>query len=77
MTMQATVLAVRGGSLLVYDHNASQRVVVHTARPCRFQIGSFVCIRYNGIMTRSIPPQITAISISQIPRFGPRRNLCR
>lgn len=77
MTMQATVLAVRGDSLLVYDHNASQRVVVHTAQSCRFQSGNFVCIRYGGMMTASIPPQITAIAISQLPRFGPRRNLCR
>ena len=76
MTMQATVQRVECNNLLVFDHAMSQNVVVHTPDACRFRVGNFVCIEYNGIMTRSIPPQITAKNISVISRFGLRRNWC-
>jgi hypothetical protein len=76
MTMQATVLFVSRGILHVFDSAMSQRVIVHFRDACRFRVGDFVCIRYNGVMTASIPPQITATNISIIPRFGPRRNRC-
>jgi len=71
VTMRATVLTVQDDRLLVFDHAASQRVIVFTPGALRFSVGNHVLILYNGIMTRSIPPQITAISISVIPRFGP------
>ena len=77
MTMQATVLRVQNGSLLVFDHAEKRRVRVITPIAWRFRPGNFVCIRYNGIMTFSIPPQISAESISIIPRFGRRNNRCR
>ena len=76
MTMQATVRRVECNSLLVFDREMSQTVMVHTADACRFRVGDFVCIRYSGVMTMSIPPQITATRISVIPRFGPGRNRC-
>lgn len=76
MTMQATVLRVQCDNLLVFDHAMSQTVVVHAADACRFHVGEYVCIRYSGVMTRSIPPQITATNITTIPRFGRRRNPC-
>ena len=76
MTMQATVRRVECNSLLVFDHEMSQTVVVHTTDACHFRVGDFVCIRYSGAMTMSIPPQITATNISIIPRFGPGRNRC-
>ena len=76
MTMRATVLSTQRGRLLVFDQAMLQRVIVHARNACHFCVGDHVCIRYSGAMTMSIPPQITAISISRIPRFGPRRHLC-
>lgn len=77
MTMQATILRVERDGLLVFEHNRAQRVWVHTSDARRFHVGNYVCIRYSGIMTMSIPPQISAESISIIPRFGRRGNSCR
>jgi len=71
MTMRATVLNVQDDRLLVFDHAMSQNVIVFTPDARRFCVGNHVLIRYSGIMTMSIPPQITAIGISVIPRFGP------
>ena len=69
MTLQAIVVRVRPGDLLVFDESTSQTVLVHTPRACRFRVGNCVSIFYNGIMTMSIPPQITAIKITRIPCF--------
>ena len=77
MTMRATVRRVECNNLLVFDHEMSQTVVVHTADACRFRVGDFVCIQYSGAMTMSIPPQITATDISMIPRLGGCRNQCK
>ena len=76
MTIQATVLRVQPNNLLVFQHSTSQTILVHTPNACRFNVGDFVCIRFSGAMTMSIPPQITATNISIIPRFGRRRNSC-
>ncbi len=70
MTMQGTVLSVRCDSLLVLDRRTNQMVRVNYAGSCRFRRGNLVCILYTGAMTRSIPPQITAIRVTRIPRFG-------
>jgi len=67
MTIQAIVIKVRRGDLLVFDESTPQTVVVHTPNACRFRVGDCVSVFYNGIMTASIPPQITATSISRIP----------
>lgn len=69
MTMQAIVIKVRPGNLLVFDESMSQTVVVHTPNACRFRVGNCVSIFYSGIMTASIPPQISAIRITRIPCF--------
>lgn len=66
MTMQAIVIRIQTGNLLVFDESMSQTVIVHTTGACRFSVGDCVCIRYSGVMTASIPPQITATSISKI-----------
>lgn len=58
--MHATVTQVCPCHLLVCDHCTSQEVFVHTADACRFRVGEHVCIAYNGAMTLSLPPQITA-----------------
>ncbi len=76
-TMTATVISVQNGSLLVFDLRSRQRVRVITRNARCFRPGNFVCIRYNGVMTLSIPPQIRATRISRIPPVGPWRNWCR
>jgi hypothetical protein len=65
-TMRATVRQVCPRNLLVCDHSTAQEVLVHTADACRFSSGDCVCIHFNGIMTMSIPPQITASCIHRI-----------
>ena len=68
MTMQAIVVQVRRDRLTVLDFATRQRVVVITHRAHRFCQGDIVRIRYNGVMTQSIPPQIYAINISTLLR---------
>lgn len=67
MTMHATVKKVQGCNLLVCDHKTSQEVLVHTPKASCFCVGDRVCIKFNGIMTMSIPPQITATCIKKLP----------
>ena len=38
-------------------------VQVNTANACCYQVGDCLCIHYNGAMTNSIPPQISATCI--------------
>ena len=66
ITMKACVLQVNDCDLLVRDCSTKQEVVVHSDRACRFSVGDTVCIVYNGVMTLSIPPQISAMSIRKI-----------
>lgn len=65
VSMKARVLQIRGNDLLVCDCRTKQEVLVHTDDTCRFYVGETVCITYSGIMTMSIPPQISAKDISQ------------
>lgn len=62
-TMTARVLEVRCDSLLVCDCSTCQQVQVNTATACCYQVGDCLCIHYNGAMTNSIPPQISATCI--------------
>lgn len=71
MIMHAAVLDVQWGRLLVLDRETRQRVVVHTPAANRFQPGDLVRIWYNGVMTNSIPPQISAQRIELIPAVFP------
>lgn len=66
VVMIATVLSVQRGNLLVFDFSNRQQVRVNTNDAFRFRAGDLVRIRYNGAMTMSIPPQITANSIVRI-----------
>lgn len=59
MTMHATVMEVRESNLLVCDLSMGRDVVVHTPCAGRFCVGDRVRIGYNGIMTMSLPPQIS------------------
>lgn len=62
-TMIARVIEVGCCRLLVCDCDTNQEVVVHTDRARCFSCGDRVCIHYSGIMTMSLPPQITACTI--------------
>lgn len=66
VVMKARIL--RGGccELLVCDLCNGREVLVHTDKACCFCPGQCVCIEYNGAMTMSIPPQISAECIQQI-----------
>ena len=66
VTMKARVLRVGCCQLLVCDLCGCQEVLVHTDRACCFRVGQCICIEYNGAMTMSIPPQISAECIQQI-----------
>lgn len=59
MTMYATIVSVEDGRLLVLDDKTEQEVIVKT-RCQNFSEGDKVKIIYNGIMTLSLPPQISA-----------------
>lgn len=72
MIMYALVLSVRPDNLLVLDRATRREVRVNTPAARRFRPGDFVRIRYNGVMTRSIPPQIVAERIVRIPWLRPR-----
>ncbi len=65
MTMHAKVTKVQESSLLVYDLSNSQEVFVHTPKAHCFCAGDHICIQFSGIMTMSLPPQITATCISK------------
>ncbi len=65
-TMCATVLCVHDCSLLVCDSCTRQEVLVHTDRACCFSCGDYVRIEYSGMMSMSLPPQITALCISRV-----------
>lgn len=69
MLMIATVRAVQPETLLVFDRATRQDVLVHTRSTRCFREGDRVSILYNGVMTRSLPPQITAVYIR---RLNPR-----
>lgn len=76
MTLDATVLKVYNDRLLVRDFSNNQEIIVHSPDARRFSPGDTVRIFYNGQMTFSIPPQITAISIqkNQCPIAPPQSN---
>lgn len=67
MVMCATILEVNRNSLLVRDNATSQDVLVNTSCVCHFRVNDRVKIIYNGIMTMSIPPQISAAKIIRTP----------
>ena len=62
-TMTARVLEVQCCSLLVCDCDTCQQVQVNTDDACCYRVGDCLCIHYNGAMTNSLPPQISATCI--------------
>lgn len=63
--LYATVLEVQNCSLLVCDRQTNQQVLVNARNACCFSVGEAITIYYNGVMTKSIPPQITASCIQR------------
>lgn len=65
-TLRATVCQICDRSLLVCDHCTGQRVLIHTDDACCYRVGERLCIHFNGAMTNSLPPQITATCIEPL-----------
>lgn len=64
VTMFATVVQAWGSQVLVTNNANGQEVLVNTNYSTRnLSTGDQVRIQFNGAMTASIPPQISAISI--------------
>lgn len=64
VTMLGTVLQAWGTQVLIQDNSNGQEVLVNTDYSTRnLSAGDQVRIQFNGAMTASIPPQISAISI--------------
>ncbi len=64
VTMLATVVQAWGSQVLVTDNANGQEVLVNTQySTCNLNAGDQVRIVFNGVMTASIPPQISAQSI--------------
>ena len=66
MFLQAVVIEVQWQRLLVLDLSTRQNVIVNTSLSGQFRPGDIVNIWYSGVMTASIPPQISAISINLV-----------
>lgn len=64
--MTATVISIDSRGLLVRDASNGQEVFVNFNNPGAFSPGDMIRISFNGIMTQSIPPQISASSIVRI-----------
>ena len=65
-TMCAVVCQVQDGSLLVCDQSNCQQVQVNTSCANCYSAGDHICTHYNGAMTASIPPQISADCIHKV-----------
>lgn len=71
MFMNATVISIDPRGLLVRDSATGQEVFVNFNNPNAFSPGDLIRISYNGMMTRSIPPQISATSIRRVTATPP------
>lgn len=65
MILNATVLETGRNNLLVRDAATGEEILVHTPNAQFFGPGDHVRIVFDGRMTLSIPPQITATSIQR------------
>ena len=71
MIITATVLRVNPTNFLVRDASNGQEISVHFANTDGLRAGDTVQITYSGMMTHSIPPQITATSVILTSRPRP------
>lgn len=65
MIIIATVIRTEQRSLLVRNCENNEEILVHFRNAHRFTSGDCIRIIFDGMMTRSIPPQITATSIER------------
>lgn len=65
-TLTARVTEVCPCHLMVCDRCGGQKIQVNTPQAPCFSVGDCVCIQYNGVMTSSLPPQISADSICRM-----------
>lgn len=65
MEMIATVISTDSRGLLVIDSATGNEVFVNFNNAGAFRPGDIVRILYTGTMTLSIPPQITATSVTR------------
>lgn len=73
MILIGTVERVGPGRFVLRERRNGRRVVVFTRQTRCIFPGDLVSVLYNGVMTRSFPPQVTAIAVR---RLSPQRN-CR
>lgn len=66
MIIYAEVLETGQNQILVRDSSTNQETAVNLRNGCNFSVGDTVQIVYNGIMTMSIPPQISPMRITVI-----------
>lgn len=71
MEMDAIVISIDPRGLLVRDSATGNEVFVNFGNPRLFSPGDAIRITFNGIMTNSLPPQISASSIARIPQAQP------
>lgn len=71
VTMTGTVIQAEGSQVLVQDNSTGQEVLVNTSySTSNLSAGFLVRVEYDGAMTNSIPPQISADSICIIRERG-------
>lgn len=66
-TMTGEILEINQGQILIRDEATEQEVAVNTSSCiCGLAVGDRVHILYSGVMTRSLPPQISAMRITRL-----------
>ena len=68
--MQATVLQVGNGQLLVQDQSTSQQVLVNTSIAGCFAVGNQFFITYNVVWPAFIRPHTRAMTSCLFPSLG-------
>lgn len=66
MILFGTVERVRRDQLVVRDRRTRRSVIVFTRQTRCFEPGDVVSVLFNGVITQSIPPQITAIAVRRL-----------
>lgn len=69
--INAIIIRINSNNILVRDLETNQEILVHFRNSRQFRPGERVEIEFNGQMTHSIPPQITATSIKRIQQPAP------
>lgn len=62
-SITGTILLIGDGFFILQDAGSGQEIQVNTVCPCRFCPGDRVRVCFDGVMTRSLPPQISAGSV--------------